>query len=102
MGSNRSLGRGIHDIASTKCLVVSAMNCTRDGCIPSLSGGAGGGGGNSSSLFSSGRRLKSQRGRRLGGMILYLKEQLSHILHRMKSISSFLKKKNNITFKTNQ
>jgi len=91
MGSTRSLGHGIRDIASTRCLVVSAMNCIMAGCIPSLSGG--GGGGSSSSPFSSGRRLKSQRGRLLGVMILYLKEQLSHILHRMKSISIFFLKK---------
>jgi hypothetical protein len=93
MGSTRSLGHGIRDIASTRCLVVSAMNCIRLECIPLLNGGGGGGGGDggdsSSSPFSSRRRswLKSQRGRRLGGMILYLKEGLSHILHRMKSIS---------------
>jgi hypothetical protein len=81
MGSARSLGRGIRDIASVRCLVASAINCTEAGCIPSLYGGRGGGGGNSSSPFSSGRgsRLKLQRERRLGGMILYLKEQLSHI-----------------------
>jgi hypothetical protein len=62
--------------------VVSAINCIKAGCMPSFYGGGGGGGGSSSSPFSSGQgtRLKSQGGRRLGGMILWLKEQLFHIL----------------------
>jgi hypothetical protein len=55
MGSARSLGRGIHDITLVRCLVASAINCIKAGCIPSLYGGGGGGGGSSSSLFSSGR-----------------------------------------------
>jgi len=55
MGSARSLGHGICDIASVRCLVASAINCTKVGCIPSLYDGGGGGGGNSSSPFSSGR-----------------------------------------------
>jgi hypothetical protein len=63
-------------MASIRCLVASAINCIKAGCMPSLYGGGGsgggGGGGSSSSPFSSerGTWLKSQRGRRLGGMIL--------------------------------
>jgi hypothetical protein len=58
MGSTCSLGHGIRDIASARCLVVSAMNCTRAGCIPSLNSGGrgGGGGGSSSSPILSGHR----------------------------------------------
>jgi hypothetical protein len=55
--------------------VVSAINCIKAGCMPSLYGGDGGGGGSSSSPFASGGGawLKSQRGRRLEGMILCFK-----------------------------
>jgi hypothetical protein len=56
--------------------VASTINCIKVGCIPSLYGGGGGGGGSSSSPFSSGREtwLKSQRGRRLRGMIQCFEE----------------------------
>jgi hypothetical protein len=72
MGSACSIGRGIHDMASVRCLVASVINCIKAGCMPSLYGSDGGGGGSSSSPFSSGRGtwLESQGGRCLGGMIL--------------------------------
>jgi hypothetical protein len=45
MRSTRATGRGIRDTASAKCLVMSAMNCIKAGCIPSWNCGGGGGGG---------------------------------------------------------
>jgi hypothetical protein len=46
MHSTHAAGLGIHDTASAKCLVVSAMNYIKAGCTPQWDcGGRGGGGG---------------------------------------------------------